>query len=1324
MSQQTSEPATEYFRESNEAFEIVVRHGTTDPTEYDQDDIRQRIDRYTAVTSLGDVHKSAIEEIKELLEKYKEDHTKYPQTKGYGIVGQYGDGKTHFLFHLVRLCREESDLLVPEDLSILTIDPFHFTEDPGDIVRAVRERVRIDLGSDAADRIPQVASNEQEEIRERISSLGNVDQDDLDEELQEYTIRRKDGKGAGRSFVDGVKSVAQSERIDAIVIPMDEIEGIFRGKEASFEDLDRYRQFFDEIIVDVPVLFLITAPRDQWAKFENIHDGFMSRGFGAPPRQHVNLQTLNESELANTWKQRRNEHLLKEDKKLPSKYQDELFPIHQATLRAISACARRANSNRTAINLLENVFEDFLKGNLQWISPGKVFEEAVTGAGAGFLNPKEHEQILENDEEGILTSIAGTLDKGIGHKELKEILEVTDDYLESRINALKENAWIEKFQRDGGLYYELTGEVLNSLITEGHQETPDEGEVVRVVESVMANIATDSEILQRNLAEILKETELFEDIYSRDIQSADHTFVVNSNFRKFYDRDVIVTAGSFAPVRLEEIRAAGDAELVVTIDYEEYDYESDRVLAYKPTSYDQQKAYETEGLEYSLRQWICAYTRLRDELPSGAHRLLRSIERWVATDVIGEQVYDFEASIHSRLESLYPTYPKPTAQMNSNARSTYESLIKNGRVGEVLTWEDIEEYAPASSEQAINNYMDDWEQFRLAIIDHKSSPKTAELKISPSEQLILDAIDESGGISKQTLYSDMRDEGYPKDDVDTFVELLKTRGRIRVENGNIVQTQRNRFIATQYFEAIKEVAEWLTHDDLPTEFKEDVLPNRDDIVGSLKSCEKQYQDLKQAEEDVEGHNPVEQFIENVSELRGECAIALDSLENTQYAQALAKAQENIEELREAGPKERPSSNQFTILVSDLNQMAGSLANGARRSLETLTDTEGTNVFTQLQELNEFTSDLWKIGPYDDHASEEEINEKRVEFRDLRPDVALVTETIETIHRISADLSLAKRVVNLAIDVSDNLLAIEEFNVEKYDIEEEIDHPLAEDARIVGERLDEATDKHRKVGEKITSLSFGSLDDDRIEALENEARSAADELEAATEKGDQVDDQVEDRVQEINDTVQSSVDDVDGLVSDYRRTTIESIRIGEIREDATAIYSDLTDQIEEILEAANNVQNRFPGNVTDLAAMEEAFDQFETERSSLEEFAATLEDIEERYYQTTEDEMAEGLHDEIEAERDGNLPNDIVDRIDKLFERISQITEAITINIPPIRDRIAEITEADGPVSLDKVATSVPRDETNETPQEVIAVLGTMIKSEDLELGYTDRVVVR
>ena len=187
--------ADEYFKNSSAAFETVVKLNNTSIEDYDVENIREQMERYAAVTSLGDVHEQALREIKSLISRYSEDPNSYSTEKGYGIVGQYGDGKTHFLTKFNQLLREEHEVVHPDGMELLTIDPFQFTENPGDIVRALRERVRVELGREAAERIPDVAENDRKKLAAQLRSAGtDTDQVKNTAGRQELHFQREYGK--------------------------------------------------------------------------------------------------------------------------------------------------------------------------------------------------------------------------------------------------------------------------------------------------------------------------------------------------------------------------------------------------------------------------------------------------------------------------------------------------------------------------------------------------------------------------------------------------------------------------------------------------------------------------------------------------------------------------------------------------------------------------------------------------------------------------------------------------------------------------------------------------------------------------------------------------------------------------------------------------------------------------------------------------------------------------------------------------------------------------------------------------------------------------
>lgn len=1323
MSNSNLNSADQYFRYSASAFEIVVRLENADPAEYDPDNIRDQMDRYAALISLGTVHKEALEDIKALLKRYKGDENQYPEIKGYGIVGQFGDGKTHFLTKLNQLLRDESKIVYPEGMNLLTIDPFQFSPNPGDIVRALRERIRVELGPDAAGRIPDIAENDAEELAQKLRAMG-VEEEEAEGALDDYTVMKNDGQQPGQALAEGIKETVRREKIDAIVLCIDEIEGIFRGEDPAYQDLDNYRAFFDAITPDVPVLIVMTAPRDQWAAFQDIHDGFISRAFGGEPRQCKRLRTLDEEELKNTWQQRRDNHLLREDITLPEPYTGHnTFPLHTATLRAINACAKRAESNRTAIQLMNSTFESFLEGDLEWVTPGDVFEAIDTSA---FIDADEYGQIQKSDTDGLLVSIAGTLEQGVTHEELLDLFPLSNAELEAQIDDLDSQGWIQKRQQGDTLRYKLSTQTLNALLdTESTDRSG--GEIKSTVETAMANTPTDNEVLYRNLTTILREDDTI-DAEIVDAGLDGHCLTFEGNFGNFYDRRLVFATGNYPPERIEELRTEADAELVLTIDHGEYEYDSERVLSQSHEPWETKWEYEIEGLEYSLHNWVCGYTRLKEELSSGGHQLLRGIRRRIVSDALNIDYFALRGEIADRLQELYPHYPKPAGQINSNAKTTYINLLESGQVGSGLTWEDVKPQASAKRQQGIEGYFDDWEDFDFAVINRDQSPTTVDVQVSSSEELIIEQIESVGedeeSAAKKAIYNQMAKEGFKRDDVDLFLDILETRGKIRIEDSTVVLAQQSGYLASEFYKTIKPIAEWLTDDSLPQTFREAAIPNRDQIVAKSGACEQRYEEV-QSGTSTEGISTVTRFVDEIEALRDECVKAIEQFDNSEFLQKVIKIQEDIETLKKKVPDDTRIASAYRIKEAQLAKTPKELANGAQRLLyDTLEpDTDAGNVFEELQALHDkYVDELAKIGLYHEYSTEAEFGECRTEFNDLRPELSEVQSAVDAVQQLTNGLSLADEIASIALKTRSNLLEFDEIESDAYDVD--VTHELAEDARSVHEQLNEAEEDHLALADTIESISFQALDQEAIDNLRNAFDEADELMSKATREKEDLDDEIKSRAREINNRVSEDINSITEIASEEHKTTLSAIQYGEIRADALEWYSVYAGLVDEIRNRADDVRSRIPETVKDLMKVEQAYDDFRGEVQTVPEKRDDLQQIEQKYFSQAQDDIPAGLQETLAERRETSFTGPATKDILTLISQIGEITEAIDVHFAPLRERVTEMVEERGFVDAEILLTEVPQPELNESAADAATAANRLIREETLELDYNNAAVLR
>ncbi|WP_436903559.1 hypothetical protein [Halovenus halobia] len=1319
-----TETPSRYFKDNRSAFQIVVRLGNTRPGEYEQEEIRSNIEEYARVTSLGDVHREGLQEIQKLLAKYKNTSENYPETKGYGVVGQYGDGKTHFLTAIHDLLSNDSDLVCPEDMRLLVLDPFQFTRNPADIVEALRERVKVELGPDASDRIPEVKTDETQDVIEDLIQQGHS-REKAEEIFSGREVSGIRGEAAGHAFSSGCKETIQKEKYDAIVVLMDEIEGIARGEDIDYQDLDKYREFFDQIDADTPVMMVMTAPRDQWNRFESVHRAMMDRAFGPKPRQHTRLRPLNEEELAETWTERRNKYLVREDVSLPNIADNEYFPLHMTTLRAIHQIARRGNSNRTAIKLMEEAFETFLqRDDLRWVTPGDILTDTSarnTGEGGIFVRD-QLDKLVEHDEQGILTSIAAVLQEGISEDELSEICMMDEGVLQERLESLSNGGWITRQRINNETIFQLHQDQISQLLNEEEQQ--DSGELTKTVATVMANTSEDDEFIYRNLARILREQPPFEaDFVAGTYDDEDHYFLLNSTYGNFHDRRILVTTGDHSEEKLESLRMEQEAELVVTVNLSGRAFDSNRIYSINPNPLTQDWEYEVEELEYSAKQWICAYRQLSDKLEQGGHTLLSSIKSYVVGELLNIEAFQFGTSLSEQLETIYPEYPGPLEMMNGNALKAYREAIDEGLTGRQFSYDEIRDLGYAEGKQAIQDYINEWKNYDL-VESSDSDSYTVEIKISNSENLILDAVKErEEGIEKSQLYSKLEKQGYPKEDIVQFVELLHERGKVRTENEKIQQTSNDLFEAREYLKAVEAVVEWLTDDTFPEDFRENNIQSRDELMKQLSYCNRELDRLKDLNNSSSVSNPVERLIEDITELQGLAIDTINSFENTTYAQELANTEKLITGIREEAPEEELRSDEFFNEVSDLNSVAANLSNGARGYIESnLTVETGDSVFGQLQALqDEFVDEFAKIGPYSDYSEETEIEKVITQFEETRPTPEKIRSAVRTVETFKNKTRYAKQICRIALEVRDSLIDIEEIEYEKYDIESELE--LAELAQEAVDNYEKAADEYSTLASQVSDISFSGLDEEKVDNLQASKQETDSVFTEARETKQKVDQEITQQASEISSAVGDMSTAARKIDSDPSWAILSKIKTPEVRTEAQEWRSDFEGFVENLEQSSDEVLKVRPSTVEELSKMIERYEKFKSSASEFEPLAKRILEIEDEYFESEKDSLPPGKLEEVKSLRNNEPGSEPSDQVHVSLDRIEAINQALEIDIGSKEERIQNLVRARESITPDELVEEVPEEAFQETPKEIAEALNALIRDGELALGYNGNVIM-
>lgn len=1318
----------QYFQENNRAFEAVVRLDGTEPGSYQKDDIRADIEKYAQVSSLGKIHREAMQEIKSDLEKYGNTPDAFPEAKCYGIVGQYGDGKTHFLTCLSDLLRQENEKIYPTDLNLLVLDPFNFPRNPVDIVEALRERVQEEISPDAAEKIPQTAGNKDAEIEGWLRKAGGSDED-IENLLDDVEIRAIEGESAGKAFSEGVEEVVQNYKYDGIVLLMDEIEKISRHSDISYKELDRYREFFDEIGIEVPVYFLVTAPTDQWNHFEHIHSGAMDRMFGSQPRNRIQLQTLNEEELANTWSLRRDQYL-RTDNPLPVKYDNELYPLHTSTLRSIHEIARRARSNRTAIELMKEVYNEFLSNGTGWMTPGTVFERSVTAATdtGSIFNPQQHADICEYDEDGVLTSVAGTLNQGIAREELIEVLELSESELENRIENLQNNSWIIALDEgpSNSTVYRLQKSVLEQLEPDADIDT--DGDVEVTVRTVMANVDQSPDLIQRNLLQVLRDHDFFDNRLKR-VQESDHYLSIEGNFGNYHDRTILTTTGDLSATEIGNLREEEGAEIALAVNHGRHNYDDhERIINFEPSPWDTRKEYQVEGLEYELGQWLSAYDSLQSELESGGRQLLNSIKEWTYQEVIGLDEFELTDRIKDRLTTLYPKYPGPIDRMNSQALSAYKEALSRGKVEGTLSWEEVaEDYGYAKSQNAITNYFEEWEKYDLATVDLGASPAYAQLKMSATENLILEELDSEKSTPLSDVANALQKEGYRDGDIVEFIELLKDRDKIREnDDGELLITTTDLTIARTYYDVVRDVAEWLTDDAYPEQFQNQYISDRDTIVEQLGTCRSTFDQLGSDDIKTEESNIVASFISDIENLHEICLRTVQEFENTQTARAAFEAEGKIEELRQVGDNESPSSNEFTIIVGDLGSKSATLANAAQRRFNEALGGEESSIFEALNQLHdEFADEFKRLGPYGEYNTEPEMQDVRKRFHEQRPETEHLAEAIEVVESFEDRIGLAKDLARSGHHVMENLLEIEEFDKTEYQTTEAGE--IAEQSQAVVAAYEEAAKKNETIGKRIADQSFTALDRDTLDDIQEDVSEANEALETAETKQAELDDRINRETRQTHQNVNEFSSTLSTITSERGEEINEMFAPKEgdanVVDQASVWWEELNDTADRVTDLANNIQQTFPETAEGLLNLQDQKDSFDDHQSAVGELRNELINIHQAYFEEVREEMPPKEADEFDEIVYESLSGGPLAQIETLLNRIQEMNESRGIDIASLPQRIKMYIEQNGTVPPPELAAEVPDERFRETGKQVIQEVTHLIQERELELTYNNGTVL-
>jgi hypothetical protein len=696
----------------------------------------------------------------------------------------------------------------------------------------------------------------------------------------------------------------------------------------------------------------------------------------------------------------------------------------------------------------------------------------------------------------------------------------------------------------------------------------------------------------------------------------------------------------------------------------------------------------------------------------------------VVGTALGINEFQFGSRLGDRLADIYPTYPGPMHRMNGNARDAYITALKDGVSQQNLDWEDIEPLGKASTRDSVEGYIDEWLDYDLVSIVSDTSPRTVRIQISGSERLILDILDEAEdeAIDIGDLTMKMEVHGYPKDDVTAFVEILEYRGKVRRDERTITKTTEDTHQAKIYFDAVKEVADWLTSDEFPEQFRRDFIPNRDEIVGLRTSCQAELDRIAKGDRS-EVANPIENLVTNIGELQHETSSAIKQFETTRYAEELIQSGQRIDEIRELIPEVEESSSDFYTAVSTLNSTPSGLANSARAFLEQELDADSEiNVFSSLQSLHdEFLEEYTKVGTYNEYNTEVEISAVIDTFREIRPAPSSVASAVRAIETFEERVTRAKRLARMSNSVLGQLMKLEALTLEDYD--PDVESELGDEAREVIELFDQAGEEYRSVSSMIAELKFKQMDGDDLETVEEAIGNGDDLFEKAQEKQDYIDQEITRRASEITESVEDVRAGVRKINSQPNWTVLQQIVTPDVRQEASDWRDDFEEFTEKIEESATTTLNIRPSTVSELQTLRETYASFEQTADELTHFKCRLNSYEEDYFDAEKDDIPPGRRQEIDAKRSRSLPPKDVKAMAVLFDRVEMINKALDVNVDPMEDRIKKLVRSRPAVTPDDLAGEIPNEDFLETESEVMKTLSSLISAGDLELGYNDQVVV-
>jgi len=437
-----------------------------------------------------------------------------------------------------------------------------------------------------------------------------------------------------------------------------------------------------------------------------------------------------------------------------------------------------------------------------------------------------------------------------------------------------------------------------------------------------------------------------------------------------------------------------------------------------------------------------------------------------------------------------------------------------------------------------------------------------------------------------------------------------------------------------------------------------------------------------------------------------------------------KTSQKIGEIKELKPDTNYSSTQFFTEVSSLQSKSSDLANGARSFLEKELDANNdSNIFESLQTVHdEFLPEYQNIGVYKKYKTEDSVREVMEKFSTIRPDPEPIRKAVEAIETFDDRIDQCKQVSNMSADVLDKFKTIEEIDLDEYDVNENIE--LSKDAAEVIELFNTAGDQFVIAAEKIGRISFSGVSKSDVTSIQSAVKKANDTYSKAQRKSDKVDNDVHRRAGEITDEVQDIRADVRKLHSQPNWTILSEIQTASARTLGQEWKEEFIGFSETIEDSAPDVLEVRPSTVSDLAMLNEHYDEFMSKAEKFPTFVDDILEIEMDYYQSEKDELPPGRQKEIDELRNEPLDGEPASKIETILQRIERISDALDVNRIPIEERIKKMVRSRQNITPDDITNEIPDDDYLESEKEVVSALNALISNGDVELEFDKRVIVK